>query len=480
MKVGILRSVIGVTVFLSVLILRPSLEYGLTPVVYATAEVSPTGKPTQAQAAIDCPACEAAQTGTPLQGVEQDHLKVIEALEKDEEIACESGTMLAPAQTRPLPEWTDQEKQIVELFGKTSIFADRLEVLKELRVPPFTPLELAVLQEYTDGGYGKINSALTSKSPVLRKRWQPVIDTLNSALRRLPPYTGTVVRRAHGGPENLRGWRRGDPFRFGFFASSSWGREHVHFGNVRYVIHSKQGREISLLSLVPHEQEVLFPSDAQFRVKSVDKRNLTIELEDLPPHERLPFTPSQGPGAEDLDVRVLSWLNGRLRFETIAKARRLLRLGGIDFSAQLTSRDLIALRAVGLGYFTEQRGSRTPALRQVGDQLTSYLEAAQAKLTTCEGTIRLQVYESPCLMDVLRRVKPGTVVKLPRGCAVGGQALSKKEPDEAGIVIHVKKAKQLGPIYEWQAPYALLRPGAKLRLISRSKKSGLYELEEVL
>ena len=97
-----------------------------------------------------------------------------------------------------------------------------------------------------------------------------LVANMESALRKLPDYTGTVVRRTTAAEYNalLIGLEVGDVVYGGTFFSGSAGKEVFARYPVRFTIHCRHGKLIKDLSLLPHEEEVIFRPGTTFRILS--------------------------------------------------------------------------------------------------------------------------------------------------------------------------------------------------------------------
>jgi NAD:arginine ADP-ribosyltransferase len=98
------------------------------------------------------------------------------------------------------------------------------------------------------------------------------VEAINSALQKLPPYHGPVVRGTNLPPEVLAQYRPGGVITEDAFLSTSTNaavaRSPSFVGNVEFRIMSSTGRDISSFSLFPGEQEILFPSGTSFYIVS--------------------------------------------------------------------------------------------------------------------------------------------------------------------------------------------------------------------
>ena len=133
---------------------------------------------------------------------------------------------------------------------------------------PLTSEDLSALNNYTGLGHEYLNDAL--RTDTLDASQQARVDALNRALEKLPPHSGLVYRGTDLPPEVLAQYQPGAVVTEDAFVSTSVdpavARSPAFAGNVEFRIVSKTGRDISSLSLISHEQEVLFPSGIQFYV----------------------------------------------------------------------------------------------------------------------------------------------------------------------------------------------------------------------
>jgi hypothetical protein len=103
-------------------------------------------------------------------------------------------------------------------------------------------------------------------------KFLPCIRAVCSGMNALPAYGKTVFRGVNIAPEFLlRRYVEGTLVDEDFFLSTALGIERAWKGNVLFRIHSKTGRDISLLSLKPREQEVLFAPGCRFKVVRVTR-----------------------------------------------------------------------------------------------------------------------------------------------------------------------------------------------------------------
>jgi hypothetical protein len=137
---------------------------------------------------------------------------------------------------------------------------------------PLSPQELSALADYTGLGHEDLNTALRDGSVDASQLAR--IEALNSALEKLPAHEGPVFRGTNLPPEVLAQYQPGAIVTESGFLSTSRdltvAQSEAFAGNVEFRIMSKSGRDISSLSVLPDEQEVLFHTDVPFYV--VDRR----------------------------------------------------------------------------------------------------------------------------------------------------------------------------------------------------------------
>ncbi|WP_231124170.1 ADP-ribosyltransferase [Mycobacterium colombiense] len=138
----------------------------------------------------------------------------------------------------------------------------------------FTPDDLSAMDDYTGLGYRDLNDALRGNAVEASQLAR--IEAIKSALQKLPPYRGPVVRGTDLPPEVLAQYRPGEVITEKAFLSTSTNpavaRSTAFSGNVEFRIFSNTGRDISSVSLFPGEGEILFPPGSCFYVagKTID------------------------------------------------------------------------------------------------------------------------------------------------------------------------------------------------------------------
>jgi hypothetical protein len=137
---------------------------------------------------------------------------------------------------------------------------------------PLSPQELSALADYTGLGHEDLNDALRGGSVDASQLSR--VEALNRALDKLPAHEGPVFRGTNLPPEVLGQYQPGAIVTESGFLSTSRdltvAQSEAFAGNVEFRILSKSGRDISSLSVLPDEQEVLFRTDVPFYV--VDRR----------------------------------------------------------------------------------------------------------------------------------------------------------------------------------------------------------------
>ena len=129
------------------------------------------------------------------------------------------------------------------------------------------------MEDYTGHDFHEINSGVRSGGllfPDLQQR----VDVIDSALRKLPPFHGTVFRAVKLPPDIADTIRPGEVFLDQAFLSTSKRQDKAFVRNdgrpyFIFTILSKTGRDISSYSVYPDEEEVLFGRCRPFLIHSV-------------------------------------------------------------------------------------------------------------------------------------------------------------------------------------------------------------------
>lgn len=143
--------------------------------------------------------------------------------------------------------------------------------------------EAVILREYTGHSAQQINAELRSNKPSLKAL--SFARILNRALNKLPSYKGNVWRDVDLPEKALAAYSVGEVVTEKGFVSSSRD-EFERFDSARphrLLIHSKNGKVIEKISVLPLEYEVLFRSGTKFKVlkRTQEKGYLLIELQEL-------------------------------------------------------------------------------------------------------------------------------------------------------------------------------------------------------
>ena len=143
--------------------------------------------------------------------------------------------------------------------------------------------EAVILREYTGHSAQQINTELRSNKPSLKAL--SFARILNRALNKLPSYKGKVWRDIDLPEKTLAKYSVGEVVTEKGFVSSSRD-EFERFDSARphrLLIHSKNGKVIEKISVLPLEYEVLFSSGTKFKVlkRTQEKGYLLIELQEL-------------------------------------------------------------------------------------------------------------------------------------------------------------------------------------------------------
>ncbi|WP_218079557.1 ADP-ribosyltransferase [Anthocerotibacter panamensis] len=154
-------------------------------------------------------------------------------------------------------------------FQKSEAYISQLKaVFPELKDIPNE--DLIGVRGYTSNDYTKLNTALRSKDPKQLAELDSYFKTASSGINHLPPYKGEVYRGTNLSPEIAARYKVGKIVTEDAFTSATIDRGSKFGGNTEFVIQSVNGRDISFLSEIPSEKEVLFAPGTRFKVLSVD------------------------------------------------------------------------------------------------------------------------------------------------------------------------------------------------------------------
>jgi NAD:arginine ADP-ribosyltransferase len=144
-------------------------------------------------------------------------------------------------------------------------------------------LSIWIYTNFTSNWYDQLNRELWSGVPSLSAA--VFAQILNSAIGKLPAHVGSVYRGIESrNLEALLGTHHyGATVSWPGFTSSSLDRSQAYFGDVLFVIKSRNGRPLGLYAHNHNEREVLFPAGTRFHITFVERFDDTaiIEVEEL-------------------------------------------------------------------------------------------------------------------------------------------------------------------------------------------------------
>ncbi|MBF0425283.1 MAG: hypothetical protein HQL66_05650 [Magnetococcales bacterium] len=151
-------------------------------------------------------------------------------------------------------------------------------------------VDLAALRYYTgltniEGGernHQLINSALRNEDLEEANRLAPVIETLKTAIAKLPDMAADVVRATDLPDHVAEGIAPGSICSDAGFMSTAIG-ETKFKGKYMFFIKSRTGKWIEPFSFHPEQKEVLYPPGREFTIISVtpgDDGKIKVELEE--------------------------------------------------------------------------------------------------------------------------------------------------------------------------------------------------------
>jgi len=129
--------------------------------------------------------------------------------------------------------------------------------------------DLAAIQDYTGPGFRELNPRLRAGGE-LDAVTQARVDAVSVSLGKLGAHSGTVYRGTQLAPDQLARYEPGTVVREAGFTSTTMDPTRGFRGNVRFVIESVGGRDVSSVSQFPQQAEVLFDRGAAFEVLAQD------------------------------------------------------------------------------------------------------------------------------------------------------------------------------------------------------------------
>jgi ADP-ribosyltransferase exoenzyme len=174
-----------------------------------------------------------------------------------------------------------------EFFGEKRYVEYAREIeslrLKHPELKNIPTADLVAVRGYTSSDYAILNKALRSGDPAELARLNAYIRSVESGLSQLPSYQGTVFRGTNLSSEIASKYQPGRTITEDFFFSTAAEPGSAFPGNTQYTVSSTHGRRIDFFSEYPHEKEVLFPPNTNFKVHNVEidkvigSRKITME-----------------------------------------------------------------------------------------------------------------------------------------------------------------------------------------------------------
>jgi hypothetical protein len=131
--------------------------------------------------------------------------------------------------------------------------------------------EMIAIRGYAAEDYALLNKALRAQDAAELERLSGYIQKATSGLEKLPPYAGTVNRGASMTEDMVARYVPGQTVTEAGFTSTSAKGGTPFKGNTNFIIKSKTGKDVSMISKFPKEKEILFPPGTQFKVNAVQK-----------------------------------------------------------------------------------------------------------------------------------------------------------------------------------------------------------------
>ncbi len=144
--------------------------------------------------------------------------------------------------------------------------------------------DLIAIRGYTNNDWAQLNMALRTGDAVELARLQEYLTRATSGLRQLPSYQGTVTRHVHFSVDMRAVYQEGAIVTEQAFTSTMarGGVAAQREGNTLMIIESLSGKNISLISRVAGENEVLFMPGTRFRVTAVEHGGVVIRMTEVP------------------------------------------------------------------------------------------------------------------------------------------------------------------------------------------------------
>lgn len=152
---------------------------------------------------------------------------------------------------------------------------------KENAFEVLTNKEKQAIIQYKSSESYKINEKLYNNIE-LSKKEKDFIYNLDKALEKMPSYEGDLVRDLYFANKNalnefIRSYKVGSTIKSKAYMSTTKLDSYNDMANVRiYINNSKMGKDISSIGL--DEEEVLYPRDSKFFVRSVRQLGILIEI----------------------------------------------------------------------------------------------------------------------------------------------------------------------------------------------------------
>lgn len=240
-----------------------------------------------------------------------------------------------------------RRKYILDFAMQVAHQVIKTKVLKRkerYNIPPvqmpgeLTQQEQDQIHEYTGSWYEHVNPYLREEK--IKEYDDPEelkkgAETIVSGLKKLPPYQATVYRGSNIDPHTmmvLANMKAGDVIYMKGFTSTSKVKDQMFHKSVAFHINSKTGRDISELSGIKEEQEVLFAPDSRFRVKSISQNgpaDFVVELDEILPDENRTSVPVNTEKKELTPEGIRTFLLKNPKLSP-KQRERIMRLGSDD------------------------------------------------------------------------------------------------------------------------------------------------------
>lgn len=158
----------------------------------------------------------------------------------------------------------------------SELFSGNTEVNTFCKTYGISSKERAAVYDYMSAKSYKINEKLRNKAK-LTKEEEKFVETMNSALAKIPSYNGNLQRSLYFYNEKdvqnfLKDYTVGSTINYNQFISTSKGKTYNPDSQVQiYIQNSKKGKNLSVFN--PEEDEILYGTGMEFKVLNIAEQD---------------------------------------------------------------------------------------------------------------------------------------------------------------------------------------------------------------